>query len=90
MHVLKVDRSLTQSMTGAGNGRSVVTAVVDLANRLGLTVVVEGVETDEEADICRSIQAGLGQGWLYSAAVTADRIAVELAREYPVSPEALR
>ncbi|MFD0481946.1 EAL domain-containing protein [Kineococcus sp. GCM10028916] len=90
VHVLKVDRSLTQSMTGAGNGLSVVTAVVDLANRLGLTVVVEGVETDEEAAICRQISAGLGQGWLYSAAVTADRISAELGREYPVSAEPVR
>ncbi|GAA0318271.1 putative bifunctional diguanylate cyclase/phosphodiesterase [Kineococcus aurantiacus] len=85
VHVLKIDRSLTQSLTTGGNGRSVVTAVVDLANRLGLTVVVEGVETDEEAAICRSMQAGLGQGWLYSAAVTADRVAEELQREHPVS-----
>ncbi|WP_432563901.1 putative bifunctional diguanylate cyclase/phosphodiesterase [Kineococcus sp. SYSU DK003] len=90
VHVLKIDRSLTQSLTGEGNGRSVVTAVVDLANRLGLTVVVEGVETDEEADICRSMRAGLGQGWLYSAAVTADRIAAELEREHPVSGGAVR
>jgi diguanylate cyclase (GGDEF)-like protein len=90
VHVLKVDRSLTQSMTGAGNGLSVVTAVVDLANRLGLTVVVEGVETDEEAAICRSISAGLGQGWLYSAAVTSDKIAAELGREYPVSSKPVR
>ena len=90
VHVLKIDRSLTQSLTGAGNGRSVVTAVVDLANRLGLTVVVEGVETPEEAAICRDIQAGLGQGWLYSAAVTADRISAELGREYPVSAEPVR
>ncbi|WP_432543939.1 putative bifunctional diguanylate cyclase/phosphodiesterase [Kineococcus sp. SYSU DK002] len=90
VHVLKIDRSLTQSLTGEGNGRSVVRAVVDLANRLGLTVVVEGVETHEEAEICRSMQAELGQGWLYSAAVTADRIAGELGREYPVAPEAVR
>ncbi|MEZ0165812.1 putative bifunctional diguanylate cyclase/phosphodiesterase [Kineococcus sp. LSe6-4] len=90
VHVLKIDRSLTQSLTGEGNGRSVVTAVVDLANRLGLTVVVEGVETEQEAAICRSMRAGLGQGWLYSAAVTSDRIVDELDREYPVSPEAVR
>ncbi|WP_432510850.1 putative bifunctional diguanylate cyclase/phosphodiesterase [Kineococcus sp. SYSU DK001] len=90
VHVLKIDRSLTQSLTGEGNGRSVVRAVVDLANRLGLTVVVEGVETHEEAEICRSMQAELGQGWLYSAAITADRIADELGREYPVAPEAVR
>ncbi|MEW1956578.1 bifunctional diguanylate cyclase/phosphodiesterase [Kineococcus sp. NPDC059986] len=90
VHVLKIDRSLTQSLTGEGNGRSVVSAVVDLANNLGLTVVVEGVETDEEAAICRSMRAGLGQGWLYSAAVTSDRIVAELEREYPVSPEPVR
>nr|WP_240897933.1 GGDEF domain-containing phosphodiesterase [Kineococcus vitellinus] len=90
VHVLKVDRSLTQSLTARGNGRSVVTAVVDLANRLGLTVVVEGVETDEEAAICRSISAGLGQGWLYSAAVTADRLPAELERRYPAGHDQVK
>ncbi|WP_432523884.1 putative bifunctional diguanylate cyclase/phosphodiesterase [Kineococcus sp. SYSU DK006] len=90
VHVLKVDRSLTQSLTARGNGRSVVTAVVDLANRLGLTVVVEGVETPEEAAICRSISAGLGQGWLYSAAVTADRLADELERQYPAGHDQVK
>ncbi|GAA0318252.1 hypothetical protein GCM10009528_40010 [Kineococcus aurantiacus] len=87
VHVLKVDRSLTQSLTEDVNGQSVVTAVVDLANRLGLTVVVEGVETGEQAEVCRFIGAPLGQGWLYSAAVPAALLGEELRRVHPVPQE---
>ncbi|WP_432510846.1 putative bifunctional diguanylate cyclase/phosphodiesterase [Kineococcus sp. SYSU DK001] len=88
VHVLKIDRSLTQSLTDDVNGQSIVTCVVDLANRLGLTVVVEGVETDQQAAICRFISAPLGQGWLYSAAVPRERLEEELVRVHPV-PEPL-
>ncbi|WP_432543942.1 putative bifunctional diguanylate cyclase/phosphodiesterase [Kineococcus sp. SYSU DK002] len=88
VHVLKIDRSLTQSLTDDVTGQSIVTCVVDLANRLGLTVVVEGVETEQQAALCRFISAPLGQGWLYSAAVPRERLAEELARVHPV-PEPL-
>ncbi|MGI4893847.1 MAG: putative bifunctional diguanylate cyclase/phosphodiesterase [Janthinobacterium lividum] len=84
VHVLKIDRSLTQSLTDDVNGQSVVTCVVDLATRLGLAVIVEGVETDEQAEICRFISAPLGQGWLYSAAVPRHLLGEQLARTYPV------
>ncbi|NAZ88230.1 EAL domain-containing protein, partial [Kineococcus indalonis] len=84
VHVLKVDRSLTNSLTEAGTGRSVVTCVVDLATRLGMTVVVEGVETERQADACREMHAPLGQGWLYSAAVPRTALAEQLTRTYPV------
>ncbi|MCI2239635.1 bifunctional diguanylate cyclase/phosphodiesterase [Paenibacillus sp. TRM 82003] len=84
VHVLKIDRSLTSSITEAGNGRSVVTCVVDLATRLGMAVVVEGVETERQAAACREMNAPLGQGWLYSAAVPLDAVPAQLARTYPV------
>ncbi|WP_337062825.1 putative bifunctional diguanylate cyclase/phosphodiesterase [Kineococcus sp. G2] len=84
VHVLKIDRSLTSSITEAGNGRSVVTCVVDLATRLGMAVVVEGVETERQATACREMNAPLGQGWLYSAAVPLDGVPAQLTRTYPV------
>ncbi|WP_432488481.1 putative bifunctional diguanylate cyclase/phosphodiesterase [Kineococcus sp. SYSU DK018] len=84
VHVLKIDRSLTSSLTHAGHGRSIVTCVVDLATRLGLSVVVEGVETEEQADACRAMNAPLGQGWLYSPAVPCTDLPEQLARTYPV------
>jgi diguanylate cyclase (GGDEF)-like protein len=83
VHVLKIDRSLTQSLTDDLNGQSVVTCVVDLATRLGLTVIVEGVETEQQAEICRFISAPLGQGWLYSPAVPRELLGEQLTRVYP-------
>ncbi|MEZ0165808.1 putative bifunctional diguanylate cyclase/phosphodiesterase [Kineococcus sp. LSe6-4] len=88
VHVLKIDRSLTRSLTDDATGQSVVTCVVDLATRLGLTVVVEGVETEQQAAICRSISAPLGQGWLYSPAVPRGLLGEQLARVHPV-PDAV-
>jgi len=84
VHILKIDRSLTQAMTDDVNGQSVVTCVVDLATRLGLTVIVEGVETEQQADICRFIGAPLAQGWLYSAAVPRAELTAQLTHVYPV------
>ncbi|NAZ77938.1 EAL domain-containing protein, partial [Kineococcus sp. T13] len=84
VHVLKIDRSLTRSLTEDVNGQSVVTCVVDLATRLGLTVVVEGVETQAQAEVCRFVGAPLGQGWLYSPAVPRTRLGEELTRTHPV------
>ncbi|MCM2392190.1 putative bifunctional diguanylate cyclase/phosphodiesterase [Streptomyces albipurpureus] len=53
----------------------IVEALAQLAHRLGLTVTAECVETSGQADRLRRIGCDLGQGWLYSRAVPADRIA---------------
>ena len=53
----------------------IVEALVQLAHRLGLTVTAECVETSGQATRLRRIGCDTGQGWLYSRAVTPDRIA---------------
>ncbi|GAA3371833.1 EAL domain-containing protein [Streptomyces sannanensis] len=57
---------------------TIVEAMVQLAHRLGLTVTAECVETAGQAARLRRIGCDTGQGWLYSRAVTADRIAAML------------
>ncbi|MFE5854507.1 putative bifunctional diguanylate cyclase/phosphodiesterase [Streptomyces sp. NPDC056500] len=52
----------------------IVEALAQLAHRLGLTVTAECVETSGQASRLRKIGCDLGQGWLYSRAVSADRI----------------
>jgi diguanylate cyclase (GGDEF)-like protein len=45
---LKIDKGLAQDITGTTRDRVVVRSVIDMARSLGLAVVAEGVETDEQ------------------------------------------
>ncbi|MFI8435847.1 putative bifunctional diguanylate cyclase/phosphodiesterase [Streptomyces sp. NPDC079020] len=62
---------------------TIVEAMVQLAHRLGLTVTAECVETAGQAERLRRIGCDTGQGWLYSRAVSPERIA-GLIRTRPV------
>ena len=66
---LKLDRSLASAVLSDGRAAAMVDSTMALAERLGLAVIAEGVET--EAVRHRLVDAGCawGQGWLFSAAV---------------------
>jgi sensor c-di-GMP phosphodiesterase-like protein len=42
-----------------------------MADALGLAVVAEGIEDDQQAEVLRQAGCAAGQGWLYSRAVPA-------------------
>jgi diguanylate cyclase (GGDEF)-like protein/PAS domain S-box-containing protein len=67
--VLKVDRSFVVAVDGGGPGTAIVTAVVALAQTLGLTVVAEGVETTDQRAILLALGVRSAQGWLWGRAV---------------------
>ena len=67
---LKIDRSF---VAGVGTDRqddAIVSAVVAMAEALGLTTVAEGVETQEQAARLVELGVDTGQGWLYVPAVS--------------------
>ncbi|UGY91575.1 putative bifunctional diguanylate cyclase/phosphodiesterase [Streptomyces gobiensis] len=53
---------------------TIVTSLVELAHKLGLTVTAECVEGPSQAERLRRIGCDTGQGWHYSKPVTADCI----------------
>jgi len=69
---LKIDRSFIKSIVASGNDFAIVEAVVALGHALRMTVIAEGVETQEQLDVVRAIGCDLVQGFLYSPAVTAE------------------
>jgi|GEM_PF-4788955 len=69
---LKIDRSFIKSIVASGSDFAIVEAVVALGHALGMTVVAEGVETQEQLDVVRAIGCDLVQGFLYSPAVSAE------------------
>ncbi|MFN4097037.1 MAG: putative bifunctional diguanylate cyclase/phosphodiesterase, partial [Sphingomonas sp.] len=67
---LKVDRKLTQDITGSARDRIVVRGVIDMARSLGLTVIAEGVETPEQLDLLAKEGCQTYQGFLCAEPLT--------------------
>jgi len=61
---LKVDRSFVAGLGGPGHNSSIVTTMVELAHKLGLAVVAEGVETEAELVELRRAHCDQVQGFL--------------------------
>src|SRR3954465_10892576 len=63
---LKIDRSFVVRMREAGYPRNIVAMIVSLAHTLGLKVVAEGVEEDEQVRMLRDLGCDQIQGYLVS------------------------
>ena len=64
---LKVDRSFVSRIKNEQDGnRNIVEAIISLAHRLKMTVVAEGVETEEQLAILLEMNCQFGQGYLFS------------------------
>jgi len=79
--ILKVDRFFIASINGDSRKRLMVASLVELAHVLGIRIVAEGVETEEEMQVCREIGCDLVQGFLIARPSTTIDPQV---RSYPV------
>lgn len=65
LSVIKIDRSFVARLSTKAGATALVKAIVDIGESLGVEVVAEGVETQEQADFLRSVGCGTGQGYLF-------------------------
>jgi predicted signal transduction protein with EAL and GGDEF domain len=68
IHKLKIDRSFVRQLGGAANpanNMAVIRAIISLGNSLGMNVIAEGVETEQQRDLLRKAGCGMMQGFLY-------------------------
>ena len=72
---LKLDRSLV----AAAENERMVSAVARMGQTLGLRLVAEGVETDAELRLVRSLGYDAAQGYLLSRPIMAPKVAAQLA-----------
>jgi EAL domain-containing protein (putative c-di-GMP-specific phosphodiesterase class I) len=75
MDTLKIDRSFVAGMSANPENRTIVSTIISLAHFLGLKVVAEGVETDEQLEILRLLKCDEIQGFLLSRPVAPDEVA---------------
>ncbi len=68
---VKIDRSLVQGITGSESGAvAQVRSIIEMGHALGMAITAEGVEERFELDTLLRLGADVGQGWLFSKALS--------------------
>jgi diguanylate cyclase len=74
---LKIDQSFVRRLAQDAQDRAIVGAIVQMATRLGLTTIAEGVEDAPTLALLRALGCDEGQGFHWSAALPADAFATQ-------------
>ncbi len=86
IQILKLDRAFVSDIESNENGAAISAATLALAHNLGLKVVAEGVETEEQRAFLAAHQCDFLQGYLFSKPLAADA-ATEFLRNAPHPPD---
>ncbi|KAF0233886.1 MAG: response regulator [Desulfovibrionaceae bacterium] len=78
--MLKIDRSFIREIDATGGHTEIVRAIVGLGRNLGLGLIAEGVETEAQLAVIRTLGCQLAQGFLFSRPLPAAEIEEYLAQ----------
>jgi diguanylate cyclase (GGDEF)-like protein/PAS domain S-box-containing protein len=65
LHAVKIDKSLVSACPTKRECAAIVQATSAMAKALGITLIAEGVETEEQREVMRSLGCASAQGYLY-------------------------
>jgi EAL domain-containing protein (putative c-di-GMP-specific phosphodiesterase class I) len=82
-HKIKIDQSFVRNREADRDARAIVEAVANLGASLGKIVVAEGIETEKEMNMVKSLGVHEGQGYFFAAPMTAKAIFAKLKAETP-------
>jgi EAL domain-containing protein (putative c-di-GMP-specific phosphodiesterase class I) len=80
---IKVDRSFVRALETNKDDAAIVRGVIELAHRLGLRTIAEGVETAEQAMLLSDFGCDLAQGYYFGRPVPADSMGALLRDHSP-------
>lgn len=66
VHRLKIDRSFIDDIPDDDSDTAITQAIIVMAEQLGLAIIAEGVETEQQAQFLLANKCGQAQGYFYS------------------------
>ncbi|MFQ3787863.1 EAL domain-containing protein [Halomonas sp. A29] len=75
---VKIDRSFIREVTHSVDDASIVQAIISMAHHLGLTVVAEGVETEQQHSLLKRYGCEQFQGFLLARPMPLDQLELSL------------
>jgi len=72
--IIKIDKSFVDRLGPGDAGGCIIEGILHIAKGLGIRVVAEGIETVDQAERLKAMGCALGQGYLYSKAVPAEKM----------------
>lgn len=64
--VLKIDKSLTKDLVRNEKAREVLRSISDICKRMGISMIVEGIETEEQLNVLENMECYGVQGYYFS------------------------
>ena len=80
---LKIDRTFVQDVPQSADDARILRAMIVFGKSLNLKIVVEGIETKEQAKFCRQYGADLLQGYLFSKPISGENFEALLSTHNP-------
>ena len=74
LDVLKIDRSFVTDIESDPDDRAITTTIIGIAHTLGMQVVAEGVETEQQLEFLRAHECDMYQGFLVSPPLPAEEL----------------
>lgn len=71
---LKIDQSFTQNLSLHSSEYALCEAIIVMAHKLGIQVIAEGVETEEQHQLLKQMGCDFGQGYLFSRPMPAAQL----------------
>jgi FOG: EAL domain len=80
---LKIDQAFVRDLKSDSKNMALCTAIIVMAHELGLKVIAEGIETQEQHDLLSAAGCDYGQGYFYARPAEAEDFEELLKRAYP-------
>ncbi len=80
---LKIDQAFVFNLTPASKNMALCTAIIVMAHELGLKVIAEGIETNEQYELLAAAGCDYGQGYFYSRPVATEEFEELLKGAHP-------